>query len=145
MRLEIDAPGCRSSVRRSTAPTWPQARHEKLSQGTPAAMAATDGRVEPKRPPASLPRIPDGDNLLRSCDRLALGLGALRFGRCPRGGPLPFLCSAVWSHSRDRGSFWRRNQLHLRSVRMGEVELGKTPCRTNLPSHWSQRAYLSRP
>jgi hypothetical protein len=40
MRLEIDAPGCRSSVRKSTEPNCPQAGQENGSHGSPAAMAA---------------------------------------------------------------------------------------------------------
>jgi hypothetical protein len=40
IRLDIAAPGCRSSVRRSIDPNCPQAGHEKLSHGTPPAMAA---------------------------------------------------------------------------------------------------------
>jgi hypothetical protein len=40
MRLEIDAPGCRSSVRKSTEPNCPQAGQENDSHGSPAAMAA---------------------------------------------------------------------------------------------------------
>jgi hypothetical protein len=39
MRLEIAPPGCRSSVRKSTD-HWGQAGEEKLSHGSPAAMAA---------------------------------------------------------------------------------------------------------
>jgi hypothetical protein len=39
-KLEIDAPGCRSSVRRSTAPNWPHAGQENESHGSPAAIAA---------------------------------------------------------------------------------------------------------
>jgi hypothetical protein len=44
-----------------------------------------------------LARIPDGDDLLGINRRLSLGLGALGFGRSPRGCALPFLRSAVWA------------------------------------------------
>ena len=37
MRLEIEAPGCRSRMRRSTDPSCPHAGQEKLSHGMPAA------------------------------------------------------------------------------------------------------------
>ena len=40
MRLEIAAPGCRSSVRKSTEPNCPHAGQENDSQGSPAAIAA---------------------------------------------------------------------------------------------------------
>jgi hypothetical protein len=40
MRLEIAAPGCRSSVRRWTEPNCPHPGQENVSHGTPAAMAA---------------------------------------------------------------------------------------------------------
>ena len=39
-RLEIDAPGCRSRVRRSIALTCWHAGQENVSHGTPAAIAA---------------------------------------------------------------------------------------------------------
>ena len=40
IRLEIDAPGCRSRVRKSTDPSCPHAGQENVSHGSPAAMAA---------------------------------------------------------------------------------------------------------
>jgi hypothetical protein len=40
MRLEIAAPGCRSSARKSTEPNCPHAGQENDSHGSPAAMAA---------------------------------------------------------------------------------------------------------
>jgi hypothetical protein len=40
IRLEIEAPWCRSSVRRSIEPNCLQAGQEKLSHGTPAAISA---------------------------------------------------------------------------------------------------------
>ena len=46
---------------------------------------------------AGLPGVPDGDDLLGINQRLSLGLGALGFGRSPRGCALPFLRSAVWA------------------------------------------------
>ena len=85
MVLEIDAPGCRSSVRRSTTPTCWHAGQENESHGTPAANRGADSRVEPEFPPAGLPGIPDAADLLRLGNRLALGLGAL----CPFGSLLP--------------------------------------------------------
>ena len=54
-----------------------------------------DRRIEPKSPSASLARVPDGHDLLRIGDRLALDLGTLGRLRCPRGGALAFLCAAV--------------------------------------------------
>jgi hypothetical protein len=56
VRLEIEAPGCRSSVRRSTEP---QAGHENDSQGTPATIAAPMSRVEPLPPARCLPATPE--------------------------------------------------------------------------------------
>jgi hypothetical protein len=94
MRLEIDAPGWRSRVRRSTEPNCPHAGQEKVTHGTPAAIAAADRGIEPQSTPAGLPRVPDSDDLLRISDRLAIGLGALRFCRGTRGSALPFLRSA---------------------------------------------------
>jgi hypothetical protein len=85
-------------VRRSTEPHCPHAGHEKVSQGNPAAIAATDRGVEPQRPSASLPRVPDSDDLMSFRDHLALGLGALSFGRSSYGDSLAFLRSAVRSH-----------------------------------------------
>ena len=49
------------------------------------------------RPPAWA-SIEDHDDLLSIDERLALGFGALGFGRCPRCGSLAFLRSAVWTH-----------------------------------------------
>ena len=57
-----------------------------------------NGRIEPQLAPAGLSRVPDSDDLLRIGNRLALGLGALRFLRGSGGGSLPFLFSAVWTH-----------------------------------------------
>ena len=119
IRLEIEAPGCRSRVRRSTAPTCWHAGQENESHGMPAVQAAREAArraqctnnmkqiglglhnyhsVNDCFPPAGLPRIPDADHLLRLGNRLALDLGAF----CPFGGlcggALSLLCSAVRSH-----------------------------------------------
>jgi hypothetical protein len=40
-----------------------------------------DRRIEPQRAPACLPRIPDGNDLVRFGNRLAFGLGALGLSR----------------------------------------------------------------
>ena len=53
--------------------------------GQPSRNRGADRRIEPQRTAASLASIPDRDDLLRVRDRLALGLGALRLLRCPRG------------------------------------------------------------
>jgi hypothetical protein len=58
-------------------------------------------RVKPQRSPASLPRVPNRNHLLRINDRLAVGLGTLRLGGCTRGGSLAFLRSAIGTHSRE--------------------------------------------
>jgi hypothetical protein len=102
IRLEIAPPGCRSSVRRSN---WPHAGHETVNHGKRAAIAAPIVGLEPKNPPAGLARIPNGDDVLRVCDRLALGLGALCLGRCTSGGSLAFLRSAVRTHGRGSCGF----------------------------------------
>jgi hypothetical protein len=57
-------------------------------------------RIEPQGAPAGLSGIPDGDNLLRINNRLALSVGALRFGRSTCGGSLALLRSAVRIHDR---------------------------------------------
>jgi hypothetical protein len=61
----------------------------------PGRNRRADCWIEPQRPAASLSRVPNGDNLLRLRDRLALGLGTLRLGRSLGGGALAILCSAV--------------------------------------------------
>jgi hypothetical protein len=42
-------------------------RTREAQPGDTRRDGGANRRVEPKRPPASLPRIPDGDNLLRVC------------------------------------------------------------------------------
>jgi hypothetical protein len=66
----------------------------------PGCDRSADRRVKPQRAPASLPRIPDGNDLLCINDGFALSLGALGLGGGPRGGPLSFLRSAVRFHAK---------------------------------------------
>ena len=68
-------------------------------------MAAPIIGLEPQLPPTGLPRISDGDDLLRVSYGLALGPGALRLGRSRGGSTLALLRSAVWTHP---PTLWRR-------------------------------------
>jgi hypothetical protein len=54
-----------------------------------------DRRAEPQGSPTGLPRIPDGDDLLRIGNRLALGLATLCWFRSLCGSSLAFLRSAA--------------------------------------------------
>ncbi len=110
---DVMAPRFRPSDRRARMPVeraqfdraeLPASGAREAQPGDTCRNRSADGRVEPKRPPASLPCIPDGDNFLRVCDRLALGLSSLRFGRCTRGCARTFLRSAVGAHSANLNS-----------------------------------------
>jgi hypothetical protein len=61
MRLEIEAPGCRSSVRRSTAPDLPASRARDGQPGDTRRDGGANRRVEPQGPSARLTSVPDGD------------------------------------------------------------------------------------
>ena len=79
----------------------PATRAGQREPRQPGRDGSADRRIEPQRAPACLPGIPDGNDLLRFRNRLALGLGALGLGGTTCGGAFPFLCSAVRTHGRE--------------------------------------------
>ena len=86
---------------------------------------SADCRVEPQRGTASLPRVPNGNDLLRFGDRFPFGFGAPCLGRRPRGGALPFLRSAVGTHEREAnrcGPSLRCYRCPLTGVRVCEAQ-----------------------
>ena len=99
MRLDIAAPGCRSNVRRSTEPHFPQAGQEKLSQGSPAAMAAPilDRTTKPARLPGARSGWQQSSELRqlpyvwppRALPSLRLGQPLARFPVLGRSDPCP--------------------------------------------------------
>ena len=87
-----------------------------------------DSRVEPEFTPASLPGIPDADDLLGFSECLALGPGAFGRFRRTRGGAFSFLRSAVRSHGPRLGQPQHpsRNSAHPH-IRTFGSKLGPKP------------------
>jgi hypothetical protein len=76
----------------------PAARAGQREPRQPGRDGSADRRIEPQRAPTCLAGIPDGNDLMRFGNRLALGLGALGFSRRTCCGSLAFLRSAVRTH-----------------------------------------------